>query len=238
MKKNIKKVSPDRKKQVQFLVQDFLEVDLSELEAVIDDENKIDHYWETLIAVLIGAEFWMDEIDQEEMRNINKRELTIEYHELLKPLWEQFKLHLLDYRNYIVPSRSKIKELRENIKDKNSTCYAKYKDLLKTSDIAIHEKFYDISLHIKVSFDIGNICFYKRKINIITNFLDLFKELPISLFSQCNHCEKFIVMTRSDKQYCPGCAAKKYQKDKWKNDPEGMRRKEKIRYHTERKPVK
>jgi hypothetical protein len=60
-------------------------------------------------------------------------------------------------------------------------------------------------------------------------------EIPVSLISQCKYCEKFIVKTRSDKQYCPGCAAKKYQKDKWKDDPEGMKLREKMRYHAKRK---
>jgi len=59
--------------------------------------------------------------------------------------------------------------------------------------------------------------------------------LPTSFFRECNHCGKFIVLTRSDKRYCPGCAAKKNQRDKWRDDPEGMKLKEKIRYHTKRR---
>ena len=235
MKKNTKKIKSETKKLVQFLVQDFLELDPTELEVITGDENKIDDYWDLLVAVLFGDEFWMDKVDPEDMRIINKRQLIIEYHELLKPLWEQFKTAFVNYKNLIVPIRNKISDLETNIEKNNSTEYFKYKDLLKTSDIAIHEKFYDISLHFKVSFDSGHINFYKRKINIISNFIDFFTEIPVSLFSQCKHCHKFIIKTRSDKQYCPGCAAKKHQKDKWKDNPEGMKIEENKRYHTKRK---
>jgi hypothetical protein len=53
--------------------------------------------------------------------------------------------------------------------------------------------------------------------------------------SQCNYCGNIIVLSRSDKQYCKGCAAKKYQKDKWENEAEAMRQKEKKRYSSKRK---
>jgi rubrerythrin len=237
MKKNPKKIKSEKKKLVNFLVQKFLEADHSALEDLIADENKMEIYWETLVEALIGREFWMDEIDPEDRKNIDKPKSIFEYHDLLKPLWEQLKLALTDYENRIVPMKINIKELERNIAKDRSSEYSQYKELIKTSDVVSNEKYYDISLHFKVSFDLDNINFYKRKINIISNFLDLFNDLPLSLFSQCNHCGKIIVMTRSDKQYCPGCAAKRYQKEIWEKDPEGMKQKERLRYRTKRKRI-
>jgi ACT domain-containing protein len=212
-----------------------LEIDESHIKGIANDKIIDDKYWNNLTTIFFDNEFWMDQLDHEEIVNIDKRQLVLEYHELLKPLWEQFKASLIDYKNEIIPMRKSIKTLSKVIEVDKSTEYYKYKDLLKQSNIQFREQFYDITVNLKVSFDSGHISFYKRKIDIINNFLNILNEIPISILSQCNHCNKFIVMTRSDKQYCPGCAAKKYQKDQWKDDPEGMKRKEKMRYHTKRK---
>ena len=71
MKKNEKKIKSKTKKLLEFLVQEFFEVDVPRLMASIDDNNMINEYWGNIIAVLIGDEFWMDESDPEEMRNTN-----------------------------------------------------------------------------------------------------------------------------------------------------------------------
>ena len=102
------------------------------------------------------------------------------------------------------------------------------------ADIAFDsEKFYDIKA--TVSFDPGRITFFKRSLNILKNFMDLLEDTPISYFAKCEHCGKCIVLTRTDKKFCPGCAAKKYQKDKWEKDTEGMKQREKERYQTRRR---
>jgi hypothetical protein len=59
--------------------------------------------------------------------------------------------------------------------------------------------------------------------------------VDIEHFGRCEYCGKCIVRKRSDKRFCPGCAAKKFQKDKWASDPEGMREKERVRYWNTRK---
>jgi hypothetical protein len=86
-----------------------------------------------------------------------------------------------------------------------------------------------------MSFDTGNVTFYKRNMDVLRSFLDLLSNVDIAYFARCEHCDKCIILTRSDKKFCPGCAAKKYQKDKWEKDPEGMKQIEKERYQTRRR---
>ena len=70
---------------------------------------------------------------------------------------------------------------------------------------------------------------------MVTNLIDLLSGVDIEHFGRCEYCGKCIILKRSDKRYCPGCAAKKYQKQKWASDPEGMKEKERLRYHEKRK---
>lgn len=235
MIKNTKKITPKTKKLINFLVQDFLEPDAELMKEIAGDEQKAEDYWNKLVATLFDNGFWMDEPDPDDMENIDHGRLIAEYHALLKPMWDQFKIALLDYKNEIVPSREEARALDRNIENFTNTEYYQYKDLLRLSDHAHRERFYDMTMQFKFSFDPGYPTFYKRTINIVNNFLDLLSGLPVSFFRECNHCGKFIALTRSDKKFCPGCAAKKNQKDKWRNDSEGMKLKEKTRYRTKRK---
>ncbi|WP_319406211.1 hypothetical protein [uncultured Desulfosarcina sp.] len=237
MPKNPKKITPKTKKLVQFLVQDFLEADAELIKGIAGDEQKTEDYWNNLVAILFDNAFWMDQLDPEDMGNIDHGRSIVEYHALLKPMWDQFKVALLDYKNEIIPSRDKAQALDRDIENLRSTEYYQYKDLLRQSDHAHRERFYDMTVQFKFSFDPGRATFYKRTIDVVNNFIDLLSGLPLSFFRECNHCGKFIVMTRSDKRFCPGCAAKKNQKDRWRNDSEGMKLKEKIRYRTKRKQI-
>jgi len=235
MARNTKKITPKTKKLINFLVQDFLETDSEHIKWIAGDAQKAEDCWNKLVALLFDNGFWMDELDSEDMENIDHVRLIVEYHALLKPMWDQFKIALLDYKNEIVPSREKARALERDIENLTSTEYYQYKDLLRQSDHAHRERFYDMTVQFKFSLDPGHATFYKRTIDIVNNFLDLLSGLPLSFFRECNHCGKFIVLTRSDKRFCPGCAAKKNQKDKWRNDSEGMKLKEKNRYRTKRK---
>ena len=235
MIKNTKKIRPKSKKLLNFLVQDFLEINATRIKEIIDDERIAEDCWNKLVAILFDNQFWMDELEPEDMENIDHARLITEYHDLLKPMWDQFKAALINYNNEIIPSKEKAQALERDIENDKSTEYYQYKDLLRQSDHAYREQFYDMTVQFKFSFDAGHIAFYKRKIDIVNNFLDLLGGLPTALFARCNHCGKFIVLTRSDKRYCPGCAAKKNQRDKWRDDSEGMKLKEKIRYRTKRK---
>lgn len=235
MVKIMKKISPKTKTHLKFLVENFFEVNLSTIKKSLRNSQTTENYWNMIETILFSNGFEMDEVDPEDMGNSDKAKLICYFHKTLKPLWDQFKAALIEYKNKIVPMRMDVSTLIEDIGNNRTAEYIEYKDLLKQSDILSRETFYDISFDLKVSFDPGHVTFYKRNINIVNNLLGIFNEIPISLLSQCNYCGNFIVLTRSDKQYCTGCASRKYQNTLWKNDPDGMRQKERIRYRTKRR---
>ena len=102
MIKSSKKITPKTKKLINFLVQDFLETDAEQIEGIAGDVKRAEDYWNKLVALLIDNGFWMDELGSEDMENIDHGRLIVEYHALLKPMWDQFKIALLDYKNEII----------------------------------------------------------------------------------------------------------------------------------------
>ena len=65
-----------------------------------------------------------------------------------------------------------------------------------------------------MSFDPGTVTFYRNKLDAVTNLIDLLPGVDIKHFGRCDYCKKYIVLKRSDKRFCPGCAAKKISKGK------------------------
>jgi hypothetical protein len=163
---------------------------LNTLRAIAGDAQKAEDCWNKLVALLFDNGFWMDELDSEDMENIDYGRLIVEYHALLKPMWDRFKIALLHYKNEITPSREKARTLERDIENVTTTEYYQYKDLLKQSDHAHRERFYDMTVQFKFSLDPGHATFYKRTIDIVNNFLDLLSGLPVSFFRACDHCGK------------------------------------------------
>ena len=145
MTKNTKKITPKTKKLINFLVQDFLQTDSEHIKGIAGDAQKAEDYWNKLVTLLFDNGFWMDELDPEDMENIDHGRLIVEYHALLKPMWDQFKIALLDYKNEIVPSREKARALERDIENLTTTEYYQYKVLLMQSDYAHRERFYNIT---------------------------------------------------------------------------------------------
>jgi rRNA maturation endonuclease Nob1 len=234
MRKNPKKLSKTVRKQLQFLVEEFLEKSGTEIAAKIGGHgDAAKTMWEKLEGSLFDDIFWMDEIDSEDMAEIDYENLLMEYHAFLKPIWEQFRKALFDYKFRIMPERAKLQKARETIDRDKDSLLSEYKELLKQDTVLDWEKVYDITL--TVSFEPGHVTFYKRSLNVIKNIMDLLSVVDIEYFARCEHCGKCIIVSRANKRFCPGCGAKKFQKDKWQQDPEGMREKERVRYREKRK---
>jgi hypothetical protein len=239
LKKNEKKISSADKKLLEFLIEDYLELDPHVLLARINTKEKIEDYWEKLLPFLERDTYWKEYPDQEEIDNSNKPQVILSRHILLKPLWDQFKEHLVYHRDIFIPERNKSRKNKELIKQTKSEDLSQFKDLVEVSyDPYDDDKSYKITLKIRVSFELGSIFFIKSNISIITTFYTLLSKANTTLFSNCNYCEKFIIITRSNKQHCSRlCAAKKNQKEKWKESPEEMSQKERQRYQ-KRKQLK
>ena len=229
MRKKTKKISTNLKDQLQYLVEEFLEKSGKEIAVKIGgDGDAAKTMWEQLEGILFADTFWLDEVEPEDKAVINYEKRLKDYHAFLKPVWVQFRDALFDYKYGIIPARDQLQRSRKNIDRDKASAFSEFRSLLKGDTALDWEKIYDIKL--TVSFDPGHVTFYKRSMNVVKNFMDLLSGVDIEHFGQCEHCGKCIVLKRSDKRFCPGCAAKKYQKEKWENDPEGMRAKERLRY--------
>jgi hypothetical protein len=238
MRKTSKKMTKTMKEHLRFLVEEFLEkfTGEAEIEAMLGGRSDAARIlWEKLEKPLFGDMPWIDEVDPEDMAGVDYEDLLIRYHDVLKPIWEMFREAIFDFKYRIMPARESQAIIREQIKGDVFSVLHEYKELLDQDAVINWEKLYDIEIKLKVSFDPGHVAFFKRKFDVLNNFLDLMQGVPINYFSRCIHCGKCIILSRSDKRFCPGCAAKKSQKDKWASDPETMKAKEKLRYREMRK---
>ncbi len=235
LKKIEKKLSSAEKKDLKFLIEDFLEKQQPEILTAIAKFGDAEKFWDKLDAILFKDTFWMDELAAEDKVGIDFKKLILEYRTLLKPVWDKFRIAIFNFKYTIIPERKKTAGLRKEIEKDVSSALYEYKELLKQDSVVDWEKIYDIDVKISISFDPGNVFFFKRNLDVLNNFLDLLGGIPIFYFARCGHCGKCIILIRSDKKYCTGCAAKKYQKDKWDNNPEDMKQREKERYRNRRK---
>ena len=244
MRKKTKKISKPPRDQLRYLVENFLEKSGPEIATKIGGHgDAAKTMWERLEGTLFANIFWMDEPDSQDMTESDYEKSLKKYHAVLKPVWNQFRDALFDYKYGIIPDREDSRQLLKTIdRDKASPIF-EYKELFKQQDTALDlEKFYDISLKksfepgtLTVSFEPDHVTFYKRKLDVINNLVDLLSGVDIEHFGRCEYCGNCIVLKRSDKRFCPGCAAKKYQKEIWASDPEGMKEKERMRYRETRK---
>ena len=243
MRKKTKKISKPPRDQLRYLVEEFLEKSGKEIVAKIGGHcDAAKTMWERLEGSLFANTFWMDEPDSKDMTDIDYEKLLKKYHAVLQPVWNQFRGALFDYKYGITPAREDSRNLLKTIDRHKSSPIFEYKELLKEQDSIYTEKIFDIALKksfkpgtLRVSFDPGTVTFYRSNLNVIKNLIDLLSGVDIEHFGRCEYCGNCIVLKRSDKRFCLGCAAKKYQKEKWVSDPEGMKEKEKLRYREKRK---
>jgi hypothetical protein len=243
MRKKTKKISKSARDQLQYLVEEFLEKSEKDITAKIGGHvDAAKTMWEQLEGSLFADTFWMDEPDSKDMNCIDYEGLLKKYHAILKPVWCQFRDALFDYKYGIIPAREASQKLLKTIdRDKASPIF-EYKELFKQQDSIYSENVFDIALKksfnpgtLRVSFDPGTVTFYRSNLNVVTSLIDILSGVDIDHFSRCEYCGKCIVLKRNDKRFCPGCAAKKYQKAKWQQNPEVMREKERMRYREKRK---
>jgi hypothetical protein len=238
VKKTSKKMAKIIKEQLRFLVEEYLEkfTGEAEIEAMLGGRSDAARIlWKKLEKPLFGDIPWMDEVGPEDMAGVDYEDLLIRYHGVLKPIWKIFREAIFDFKYRIIPARENQPRIREQIENDVFSVLHEYKELLDQDPVIYREKLYDIEIKLKVSFDPGHVAFFKRKFDVLNNFLDLLQGVSICCFGKCDHCGKCIVLKRSDKRFCLGCAAKKHQKEKWVSDPEGMREKERLRYREMRK---
>jgi len=231
-----KKFESAQKKELEYLVEEFLEKDWASIKKKLKKkEVKAHDMIVKLNSILFKNTFWMDELYEEDLQGTDFVKILCNWHTLLKPLWNQIRKAVFDYKEKIMPAR------RTWQKNRQYPIPSGLIGVLPYEPSEMGEKFYKINLrsgatsHVTLSFDAGRIDFYNRDYKIKNNLLNLLKGVPISLFGKCMHCGNVIVITRINKENCPGCAAKAIQKEKWKKNPVESREKEKRRYQEKRK---
>ena len=240
MKKNEKKLSSSQKKDLQFLIEGFLEETEDEILGE-KDQPQARKIFETIQSILDKSPDWDGAPDASDLANTDFIELVCNSYRVLKPAWDKIKARLFKFKYEVIPERKRSESAEKKLSKKFPSSIAKYKDLMNYS-FTPFEKFYDIDLagspqRITLSFESERITVYRRDLQLLSNFIELLKDLPTSIFVRCKYelCGKCIVVTREGKEFCPGCAAKAKQREYWMNDPEGRREKERRRYQEKRK---
>lgn len=223
-------------KGLQFLLEEFLEKDRAFIVEKFENQKEGARAMVLrLDRLLFKDEFWMDELYEEDHENTDFMKVLSDWHRLLKPLWNQIKKALFNYKEEVLPLRATWQKIKQE------PIPSKLEGLLPDEPSEMVDKYYNINLrsgaisHVTMCFDAGRIDIYNRDYKIKNNFLDLIKGVPISLFGRCKHCENCIVITRKDKEHCSGCAAKRLQKEKWEEDQVKSSEKEKKRYQKRKK---
>ena len=248
MKKNKKKLSKQEKSNLKFMIEDFMEKDKKALLKFFKNRpDKGKEFFTKLDLILLEGIPFPGRHDTEDMEDVYFKKLIINLHQVLKPIWNSIKSALVNFQDEINPARKTSLKLKSDIIsgkiNKNEAIY-EFQELFLLNSHIDEEKYYQIEFQYPlnqhyISFETGSIDFQSVPTQPLINFRNLFKGVPISLFSRCAYekCNKMIVLTRANKSYCTGtnCAAKKHQSDKWEKDPEGMRRAERKRNRTKHK---
>ncbi|MGO9138156.1 MAG: hypothetical protein ACLQBC_10880 [Syntrophales bacterium] len=234
----IKKIiSSEQKKDIKILIEDFLEKDWGSLSGQSKREENTGIY-ARLYQILSKNTAPMEIPDVSDLTDEELREAALEWHQILRPVWKHFKKVLFDYKENVLPERERLKTPISSVTDPSSPLY-EYKELQDYVSMQV-DKFYKVkirgtSFKVTLSFDAGVISIFRRELNPVNSFIDIMRDVPIDVFAKCGYCNKVIIVVRKGKNYCPGCAAKAYQKELWRSDPEGSRKRERNRYKEKRK---
>jgi hypothetical protein len=194
------------RKDLQTLIEGYLEKDSDSFAKLSDDQSRELIY--NLVRIFSQNESPHNRLDYEDIEDMDAIKSLAEWHRQLLPLWKKIKKALIDHR--------------ENKTDSG---------LERVYEIPLKGNSFSIDLYL----DSGKIAIFRRDMNLTSSFLDVLKDAPLELFSICEYCGKVIILVRTRKKYCPGCAAKASQKDKWDKDPDGCRERERTRYKERRK---
>jgi len=243
MEKSEKKLLKLEKDNLKFMVEDFLERDQEVLKKSLkESSDKGLEYFLKLNSILSKGFHYPGEPDEDDMIGGNFETLVLNLHKMLNSVWGDIKKSLLNFQDEILPERESSRKLKSDIisgKTDEKVPWYKYRKLGLQDSPVDEERYYEVNFKHYISFEAGSIDFHTAPNQVLLNFLDLFRDVPISYFLRCefSECGKVIIRTRLNKSYCTvtNCAAKKHQAEKWKKDPEGMREAERLRYPRRKK---
>jgi hypothetical protein len=252
-----KKNSREQKQDLQFFIRDFLEKDEQAILRKVEGKgnSETEELWNPVERVLFRKDggTLSQYFDEEDRDNTNFAELFVAYHTLLQPIWDNFRGHLHDFLDTVLPAR----QFEDQVKTDSTPDplveidgeVMDLGDLSKSTDLPSEcpyplritaprgkSKSPIVLSHVILSFNSGRVAFPNR-FNVIESFLNVLDGIAVKDFGFCAKCGACFIKVRSDKEYCSHlCAAKAVQERQWNQDNEGQRRKERERYRNKRKP--
>jgi len=158
-------------------------------------------------------------------------------HRNLKPLWHELKRKICDHKwpQKNSPKR-KVKNKRSDqpVMNEQVLNYNPNNDVAEESEVDKLEIYEDIiipkprplardrknnfsSIEIKVIFTGGEINLIRKDVDLVNNFIEFMKGVPLNVLEKCEKCGKLIIVTRKDRKTCSNnCAAGIHQMKKWK----------------------
>lgn len=249
MKKNQTKnkiFSENERIELKTLTENFLDKDWKDiLEDININKISLRDMHLGIGAILLPYRYPGDELEDESTTDYDRVNLLFCLHVSLKPLWEKLKKEVFEYKEKVLPQINSMKTLCEDIKTNLSHPLAEYKSVIEEADV-YSETYYPIKIsrpkvlpdrlkkiEIESYFDDGKINLIRKDQDIVNNFIEYLKGFPLELFSKCEKCGKFIIVTRRDRKCCSvNCAAGLIQKKKWEKDHDECLEKEKERNKT------
>jgi len=135
-------------------------------------------------------------------------------------------------------------EFKENHTDNTKINFSEFEDLASEGcEIDKLENYEDIeipkprpitrdrknkfsSIEVKVNFNGGQINLIREDVDLINNFIDFMKGVPLNVFEKCEKCGKFIIVTRRNRKCCiTKCASGLHQMRKWAKKREDCQKK-------------
>jgi hypothetical protein len=243
--KKDKKYTKKGQIELKMLTENYLDVNRND---ILDDIKKMNKasfrdMFKVIGNILLPYRYPGDELEDESATDEDKVNLLVSLHTNLEPLWKELKKEMFEYKEKVLPQRSAMNALREKVKTTPSHALAEYKDIIEGQSYSI-ENYNSIKIPkpkilpnrlkkivIEANFDAGKINLIRKDQDIVNNFIKYLEGFPLEVFSKCEKCGRFIIVTRKDRKCCStNCAAGLKQKRNWEKDREACLLKEKMRY--------
>jgi len=229
-KKDEKYTEKDRI-ELKILTENYLEVNRSDILDDMKKMNEIDFgdMFKVIGNALLPYRYPGDELEDESTTDEDKVNLLVSLHASLRPLWKELKKEIFEYKETVLSQRSVMNALVEEVKTTPSHSLAEYKDLIEDTGYDYIETYYPIKITkprilpdklkkivIEANFDAGKINLIRKDQDIVNNFIEYMEGFPLEVFSKCEKCGKFIIVTRKDRKCCTTkCASGLHQMRKW-----------------------
>ncbi len=247
-KSRSKSIHQHKIRRVKWLVEEFLERDLS-----LEEINNNDELYNELSAGVMNNLFveehqknynsereieWFSEKQKAFFSvTVNDPEKIIRYHTLLVRLWIPFKKALSDFkisdyrkhRSY--PSFKKVRPKGRKDSWVNKVFLSDLRMYLIDLDRPKQPDSSESNFLVGVGFDSNRVCFSTSDLDVMKKFLSLLEDIPIEKICECEgkNCNHWFVKNYSRKKFCSNRCASRYNQNDLRKNPERIAEYEKVK---------